>query len=133
VAVAVNATARKRSTADAVSDKALGEVLAALADPHRRRVVELLRAGPRPAGELAREIGLTPPAMSRHLRTLRRCGVVEESHPEFDARVRVYALRAGAMDDLKAWLEETERMWAAQLVAFKAHLEAPTSDEKDEA
>jgi DNA-binding transcriptional ArsR family regulator len=101
----------------------LDHVLAALADPHRRRVVEVLRAGPRPAGEIARAVGLTPPAMSRHLRTLRRSGVVEESHPDFDARVRVYALRAGAMDELKAWLDETERMWAEQLAAFRAHLE----------
>ena len=110
-------------------------VLAALADPHRRRVVEVLRGGPRPAGEIAKAVGLAPPAMSRHLRTLRRSGVVEESHPDFDARVRVYALRAGAMDDLRAWLEETERMWAAQLLAFKAHLERPTPKpgEKDEA
>src|SRR5580658_476777 len=102
----------------------LDRTLAALADPHRRRVVEVLRAGPRPAGEIAKAVGLAPPAMSRHLRTLRRSGVVEESHPDFDARVRVYALRAGAMDELKAWLEETERLWAAQLLAFKAHLEA---------
>jgi DNA-binding transcriptional ArsR family regulator len=106
-----------------VAAERIDDVFAALADPHRRRVVELLRAGPRPAGEIARAVGLAPPAMSRHLRTLRRSGVVEESHPDFDARVRVYALRAGAMDELKAWLEETERMWAAQLLAFKAHLE----------
>jgi DNA-binding transcriptional ArsR family regulator len=115
----------------------IDDVFAALADPHRRRVVEVLRAGPRPAGEIARAIGLAPPAMSRHLRTLRRSGLVEESHPDFDARVRVYALRAGAMDELKAWLEETERMWAAQLLAFKAHLERPPGNpklgEKDEA
>ena len=58
----------------------------------------------------AREVGLAPAAMSRHLRTLRQSGLVEESHPVFDARVRVYALRAGAMDELKAWLEETERL-----------------------
>jgi DNA-binding transcriptional ArsR family regulator len=113
----------------------IDDVFAALADPHRRRVVEVLRAGPRPAGEIAKAVGLAPPAMSRHLRTLRRSGVVEESHPEFDARVRVYALRAGAMDELKAWLEETERMWAAQLLAFKAHLEQPPapSAKKEEA
>ena len=115
----------------------IDDVFAALADPHRRRVVEVLRAGPRPAGEIARAVGLAPPAMSRHLRTLRRSGLVEESHPDFDARVRVYALRAGAMDELKAWLEETERMWAAQLSAFKAHLEQASGDpalgEKDEA
>ncbi|MGH6955162.1 MAG: ArsR/SmtB family transcription factor [Caulobacteraceae bacterium] len=113
-------------TAQALSlagDDGIDRVLAALADPHRRRVVEVLREGPRPAGAIAREIGLAPPAMSRHLRTLRRAGLVEESHPDFDARVRVYALRAQAMADLKAWLEETERMWAAQLAAFKAHLE----------
>lgn len=102
---------------------ALDATLAALADPHRRRVVEVLREGPRPAGELARAVGLAPPAMSRHLRTLRRSGLVEESHPDFDMRVRVYALKPEAMTELKRWLEETERMWAAQLAAFKTHLE----------
>jgi DNA-binding transcriptional ArsR family regulator len=98
-------------------------ILAALADPHRRRVIDILSRGPRPAGELAREVGLAPPAMSRHLKTLRRAGLVEEFHPDFDMRVRVYVLRAEAMDELKRWLEETERMWAEQLTAFKAHLE----------
>lgn len=101
----------------------LDATLAALADPHRRRVVEVLRAGPRAAGAIAREVGLAPPAMSRHLRTLRRCGLVEETHPDFDARVRVYALRPGPMAELKAWLEETERMWEEQLAAFKSHVE----------
>ncbi len=102
---------------------ALGATLAALADPHRRAVVELLRDGPRPAGEIAKAVGLAPPAMSRHLRTLRRSGLVDEHHPEFDARVRVYSLRPGAMNELRAWLEETERLWSEQLTAFKAHLE----------
>jgi DNA-binding transcriptional ArsR family regulator len=102
---------------------ALDATLAALADPHRRRVVEVLREGSRSAGEIAKAVGLAPPAMSRHLRTLRRSGLVEESHPDFDMRVRVYALRPEAMEELKRWLEETERMWAEQLTAFKAHLE----------
>jgi DNA-binding transcriptional ArsR family regulator len=110
-------------SAVAHADDGVDRILAALADPHRRRVVDLLSRGPRPAGELAREVGLAPPAMSRHLRTLRRSGLVEESHPDFDMRVRVYALRPEAMADLRRWLEETERMWAAQLTAFKAHLE----------
>lgn len=101
----------------------LDQTLAALADPHRRRVVELLRERPRRAGELAEAAGLTPPAMSRHLKTLRQSGLVEESHPDFDARVRVYRLRAEPMVDLLRWLEQTERMWSAQLAAFKAHLE----------
>jgi len=102
---------------------ALDRTLAALADPHRRRTIELLRERPRPAGELAREVGLSPPAMSRHLKTLRESGLVEESHPPFDARLRVYALKREPMADLIAWLEETERMWSEQLLAFKAHLE----------
>jgi DNA-binding transcriptional ArsR family regulator len=102
---------------------AIDATLAALADPHRRRVVELLRERPRRAGDLAREAGLTAPAMSRHLRTLRQSGLVEETSPEFDARIRVYQLKAGAMIDLMRWLEETERLWSDQLAAFKAHLE----------
>lgn len=100
----------------------LDRTLAALADPHRRQVINLLRERPRQAGELAREIGLPPPAMSRHLRTLRQSGLVAESHPEFDARVRVYALRPEPMIELLRWLEETERMWSAQLLAFRDHL-----------
>jgi DNA-binding transcriptional ArsR family regulator len=102
---------------------ALDRTLAALADPHRRAVVNLLRERPRAAGELAKAVGLAPPAMSRHLRTLRQGGIVEESHPDFDARVRIYALRAEPMIDLMRWLEETERLWSKQLAAFKAHVE----------
>jgi DNA-binding transcriptional ArsR family regulator len=102
-------------------------VLAALADPHRRRVVELLRERPCRAGELAAALGLNPPALSRHLRTLRHRGLVEESHPRFDARVRVYRLCLKPMEELRSWLQETERRWSNQLRAFKAHLERPIS------
>lgn len=101
----------------------LDRTLAALADPNRRRVVDLLAQRPRPAGELARELSLTPPAMSRHLRALRESGLVEESHPEFDARVRIYALRPEPMVHLLRWLEESERLWSEQLLAFKSHVE----------
>ncbi|WP_026872365.1 ArsR/SmtB family transcription factor [Inquilinus limosus] len=101
----------------------LDRTLAALADPHRRRLIELLRERPRRAGELAEALGLNPPALSRHLRTLKAGGLVEEAHPEFDARVRIYSLRPEPMADLKAWLAETERLWVDQLAAFRAHLE----------
>lgn len=101
----------------------LDRTLAALADPHRRRVIELLGERPRRAGELAQAVGLSPPALSRHLRSLKASTLIEESHPEFDARVRVYNLRTGAMSDLKDWLEQTEKLWSEQLAAFKAHLE----------
>ena len=103
---------------------ALDRTLTALADPTRRRVVELLRQGPRAAGDLARETGVAPSALSRHLRTLKESGLVEEQHPAFDARIRIYSLKAAPMLQLLRWLEETERMWSEQLLAFKAHLEA---------
>ncbi|HEX5420751.1 MAG TPA: metalloregulator ArsR/SmtB family transcription factor [Gammaproteobacteria bacterium] len=101
----------------------LDRTLAALSDPCRRRVIDLLRERPRRAGELATNLGLAASAMSRHLRVLRESGLIEETHPEFDARVRIYSLNAGPMSSLRAWLEQTERLWAEQLGAFKAHLE----------
>lgn len=66
---------------------------------------------------------LPAPAMSRHLRVLRQCGLVDETHPEFDARVRIYALRPEPIASLRAWLDETEQLWTEQLTAFKAHVE----------
>jgi len=107
----------------------LDRTLAALADPHRRAAIDLLRQQPRAAGDLARSLGLSAPAMSRHLRALREGGLVEESHPEFDARIRVYALRPQPMIDLMRWLEESERMWSEQLAAFKAHLESADGEQ----
>ncbi len=98
-------------------------IFAALADPHRRRAVELLGELPRRAGELASALDLPAPALSRHMRVLKECGLVEESHPEFDARVRIYALKDGAMAELKRWVASTEAMWAAQLSALKTHVE----------
>jgi DNA-binding transcriptional ArsR family regulator len=105
-------------------DRTLDRTLAALADPHRRRTVDLLRERPHRAGELAESLGLTPPAMSRHLKALRQSGLVEESHPAFDARVRVYRLRSEPMAELKAWLEAAEEHWVDQLSALKAHVES---------
>ncbi|HET6534947.1 MAG TPA: metalloregulator ArsR/SmtB family transcription factor [Sphingomicrobium sp.] len=102
---------------------AVGASFAALADPQRRRAVELLSRRPRRAGELAEALGLSAPAMSRHLRMLKRSGLVEEAHPDFDARVRIYALKREGIAAIKAWAAETEALWTAQLAAFKAHVE----------
>lgn len=102
---------------------AVDRIFAALADPYRRRAVELLSERPRSAGELAGTLGLAPPAMSRHLRALKAGGLVEDSHPAFDARVRIYSLKDGATAELHRWLAETEALWMDQLAAFKAHVE----------
>lgn len=103
--------------------RSIDRTFAALADPYRRRAVELLGQRPRRAGELAEALGLPAPAMSRHLRALKESGLVEENHPAFDARVRIYMLKNGAMADLKKWLADTERLWTDQLASFKAHVE----------
>jgi len=102
----------------------LDRTLLALADPTRRGVVELLRQQPRRAGELADALAVTPPALSRHLRLLRKTGLVAESELEHDARVRVYRLEAAPFVELRSWLEQVEAAWSDQLGAFKAHVEA---------
>lgn len=101
----------------------LDRTFAALADPTRRRVVDLLRKRPRRAGELAAAVEMTAPAMSRHLRVLRRTGLVEEDGLDDDARVRVYRLRPERFAEVRDWLEEVEAFWSDQLGAFKAHAE----------
>jgi DNA-binding transcriptional ArsR family regulator len=104
-----------------VSD--LDRTLAALADPTRRGVVELLHKKPRRAGELAEAFKLSPPAMSRHLRVLRMTGLVAEEHQGNDARVRVYHLRQEPFGALRRWLDEVETFWTLELHAFKEHVE----------
>ena len=96
--------------------------LAALADPVRRRAVELLAVRSYRAGELAEALGVTAPAMSKHLRVLRQEGMVSEQSPEFDTRVRVYSLRSAPMADLRSWLAAAEQGWAQQLSDFAKHL-----------
>jgi len=97
--------------------------LVALADPTRRAVIDLLRKKPRRAGELADLLSLTRPAMSRHLRLLRKSGLVSESEPDHDARVRLYRLERAPFHELRGWLEHVEAFWDTQLAAFKAHAE----------
>jgi DNA-binding transcriptional ArsR family regulator len=109
---------------------ALDRTLSALADPTRRGVVDLLRVGPRRAGELAEALEMSPPAMSRHLRVLRQSGLVEEEHDGADARARVYKLVQAPFRDLRRWIEEVEVFWAAELEAFAAHAEKTRGKKK---
>jgi len=101
----------------------LDQTLLALADPTRRGVIELLRKRPRRASELAELLSMTRPAMSRHLRLLRKTGLVSESEPEHDARVRLYRLEREPFSELRGWLDEVEAFWDGQLQAFKEHAE----------
>ena len=85
----------------------------------------MLRKRPRRAGELAAALSISPAAMSRHLRVLRKSGLVAEDALAEDARVRVYRLRPERFAGLRHWLEEVEASWAAELEAFKEHVERP--------
>jgi DNA-binding transcriptional ArsR family regulator len=89
--------------------------LAALAEPVRREVVDLLRKKPRRAGELAAAL---------EMRVLRKSGLIRETSLEEDARVRVYQLMPAPFAQLRSWVEEVEAFWSAQLGSFKARAEA---------
>ena len=91
----------------------------ALGDPVRRRLVELLADGSRPAGDLAAvvgaEFGISQPAASRHLRVLRETGLVTA---EVDGARRLYAVRPEALDEVQAWLHGLRRFWDQRLDAL---------------
>jgi len=103
----------------------LDTTFAALSDPTRRGVVELLRKQPRRASDLAEHFGASKPAMSRHLRVLRASGLVEtlDTTDDGDKRERIYSLRPDPFRQLRDWLESVEKFWAIQLDSFKAHVE----------
>jgi DNA-binding transcriptional ArsR family regulator len=104
----------------------LNSTLSALADRNRRAVIDLLKKQPRRAGEIADALSLTPPALSRHLRVLRRSGLIHEQGVEMDARVRIYRLRREPFDQLQCWLREVEAFWSAELSAFRDHVDSRT-------
>ena len=101
----------------------LTPTLQALADPTRLAVVERLSTGPQRAGELAAAAGLSPPAMSKHLRVLLRAGLVEDERSAEDARVRLFRLRPESVVGLRAWLDQLQATWDEQLQSFKRHVE----------
>jgi DNA-binding transcriptional ArsR family regulator len=105
------------------SEVPVGGALAALADPTRRGMVELLAERPRRVGELVAAFPVSQPAISRHLRVLRQHGLIEEQRPDGDRRGRVYRLRPGSLDPLAGWLDEVRRFWAEHLEQFRSFVE----------
>lgn len=97
-------------------------LFATLADPTRLGAVRLLSRGPMRAGELADALGQSPASMSRHLRLLRRNGVIAPQGLDDDARVRLYSLRPQPFAEMRAWLTEVEAFWDVQLGAFQEHI-----------
>ena len=99
-------------------------VFLALADPTRRRVIELLGDRARRAGELAEAAGTSAPVMSRHLRILLESGLVADERVPDDARLRIFRLRREPVLALRAWLDQLQAHWSEQLGAFKRHVDA---------
>jgi DNA-binding transcriptional ArsR family regulator len=93
------------------------DALTALADPTRRAVFERLRQGPCPVGELARGLPVSRPAVSQHLRVLKRAGLVTDRS---EGARRVYAVRPDGLGELRRWIEE---FWDDALAAYAAAAE----------
>jgi DNA-binding transcriptional ArsR family regulator len=99
------------------------EVLAVLADPTRRRIVELLGETPRTASEIYRAFPIADPAVSRHLRVLREAGLIVERRVPADKRVRLYTLAPQPLEILSAWIEGVSRAWQQQLDSFRDYVD----------
>src|SRR5437016_7256652 len=96
-----------------------------LAEPRRREILDLLRAGERPVGELVEKLALTQPAVSKHLKVLREAGLFEVRQ---DAQRRWYRLRPAPLAEVDAWLAPYRRLWNTHLDALERHLDAMPDD-----
>ncbi|MQA05816.1 MAG: metalloregulator ArsR/SmtB family transcription factor [Streptosporangiales bacterium] len=96
-----------------------------LAEPRRREILDLLRAGERPVGELVEQLALAQPTVSKHLKVLREVGLVEVRH---DAQRRWYRLRPEPLAEVDAWLAPYRELWNASLDALERHLDTMPDD-----
>jgi DNA-binding transcriptional ArsR family regulator len=91
-----------------------------LAEPHRRRILDVLREGERPVGDLVEALTLSQPAVSKHLRVLRDAGLVAV---RADAQRRLYRVRPEPLEELDRWLAPYRALWAGRLDALGRHLD----------
>jgi DNA-binding transcriptional ArsR family regulator len=104
------------------------DALAALADPTRRRIVELLAERERDAGEIASHFAVSRPAVSRHLRVLREHGLV---HARGEAQRRIYSLDPRPLAEVDAWLERYRGFWTNRLDALDTQLRRARRQRKE--
>ena len=105
---------------------AMPSAWSALADPHRRAMLELLRESPRPVGELVTRTGLSQPGTSKHLRVLRDAGLVSS---RTKGQQRIYALDVRPLLELDGWLEPYRQVWERSLDALERHLDRIPTEE----
>lgn len=101
------------------------EAFDVLAEPNRRRILDLLRDGERPVGDLVERTRMSQPAVSKHLRVLRDAGLVEV---RTDAQRRIYRLRLAPLRDIDAWIAPYRRMWDRSLDDLERHLDTMPID-----
>src|SRR5688500_2071214 len=99
----------------------------ALAEPNRRRIVELLAGGTRPAGAIASEFELSAPAVSQRLKTLREAGLVRV---EVDGQRRIYSLDPAGLAEVDRWLEKVRSFWSGRLDSLEAALKQDKGEEE---
>jgi DNA-binding transcriptional ArsR family regulator len=97
----------------------------ALAEPNRRRILDLLRQRELSVGALVERVGLSQPGVSKHLRILREAGLVQS---RTEAQRRIYAVSPGPLEEIDAWLEPYRRMWSEQLDALERHLDGASKE-----
>ncbi len=95
-------------------------VFEVLAEPQRRRILELLREADRPVGDLVARLGMSQPGVSKHLRVLREAGLVEA---RVDAQRRLYRVCPEPLREIDQWLEPYRQMWSERLDDLERHLE----------
>jgi DNA-binding transcriptional ArsR family regulator len=95
-------------------------VFAIIAEPNRRAILSLLAVSEQTVGEIERELGMTQPTVSKHLRVLREAGFVEST---VDAQRRLYRLTPEPLQELDAWLAPFRRLWSAHVDALERHLD----------
>jgi DNA-binding transcriptional ArsR family regulator len=93
---------------------------AVIAEPTRRQILDLLRTGERPVGELVIQLGVSQPTVSKHLRVLRDSGFVAS---RVDRQRRVYRVRNEPLQDIDAWLAPYRAMWSSHLDQLERHLD----------
>ena len=108
-------------TSEVILTHAMATTFDVLAEPSRRRILDLLLERPRSVGELVAGVGLSQPGTSKHLRVLRDAGLVAVRK---DAQRRWYELRHEPLAEVDAWLEPYRRLWASRLDALERHLDA---------
>jgi DNA-binding transcriptional ArsR family regulator len=92
----------------------------ALAEPHRRQILDLLRTGERPVGDLVEHLGLSQPGVSKHLKVLREAGLVQV---RTRGKQRLYTLRPTPLVEVDAWLEPYRAFWSHRLNDLERYLE----------